>query len=94
VANTGLARRDERYEFRMTSSDRALFERAADLQGLKLSEFVLDALRERAQTALRENDVIILNGEDRKSFVEALMNPPRLNARLRRALVRHRESAG
>lgn len=77
----------------MTSSDRALFERAADLQGLKFSEFVLDALRERAETALRENDVIVLKGQDRKSFVEALMNPPRLNARLKRAFARHKESA-
>ena len=86
------ARKDERYEFRLSSSDRALLQRAAELRGLKFSEFVLQAVRERAESTLRENDIILLTGEDRRVFVDALMNPPRLNRKLRKAFERHREA--
>ena len=88
---SAAAKKDERYEFRMTRSDRALIERAAELQRLQLSEFVLHTLRQCAETVLRENDIIVLTGEDRKSFVQSLMNPPAANARLRGAFARHKE---
>ncbi len=92
MPKTASARKDERYEFRLSSSDRALLERAAELRGLKFSEFVLQALRERAESTLRENDIILLTGEDRRAFVDALMNPPRLSRKLREAFERHRET--
>lgn len=91
MSSAVAAKKGERYEFRLSRSDRALFERAAQLQGLKFSEFVLRALREQAETALRENHVIVLTARDSRAFVEALINPPKPNARLRRALARHRE---
>jgi uncharacterized protein (DUF1778 family) len=91
MSTSFAATKGERYEFRLSRSDRALFERAAQLQGLKFSEFVLRALREQAENTLRENDIVVLTARDSRTFVEALINPPELNARLRRALARHRE---
>jgi uncharacterized protein (DUF1778 family) len=89
VANT--TNKTERYEFRLTSSDRALLTRAAELSGLRLSDFVLATLRERAEETLKKHDVIVLTGQDRLDFIDALMNPPKANAKLRRAFERHRE---
>lgn len=85
------ANRTERYEFRLTSSDRALLSRAAELSGLKLSDFVLTTLRSQAEVTLKEHDVLVLTGKDRTDFVDALMNPPKANAKLRRAFNRHKE---
>ncbi len=59
---------------------------------MKFSEFVLQSLRERAESTLRENDIILLTGEDRRAFVEALMAPPALNRKLRQAFARHLEA--
>jgi len=88
------ARKGERYEFRLSRSDRALFERAAQLQGLRFCEFVLRALRAQAENTLRENDIIVLTARDSRAFVEALTKPPKPNLRLRQALARHREPVG
>ena len=80
LANT--TSKTERHEFRLTSSDRALLTRAAELSGLKLSDFVLATLRERAEETLQKHDVIVLTGQDRADFINALMNPPKANAKL------------
>ena len=89
LANT--ANKTERYEFRLTSSDRALLTRAAELSGLKLSDFVLATLRERAEETLQKHDVIVLTGQGRLDFIDALMNPSKANVKLRRAFKRHKE---
>ncbi len=91
MASVNTANKTERYEFRLTSSDRALLSRAAELSGLKLSDFVLTTLRHQAEETLKEHDVIVLTGQDRADFIDALMNPPKANAKLRRAFKRHRE---
>ena len=51
-----------------------------------LTDFVLDAARQAAQSALLDRSAIPLEGKAYKAFVALLDAPPRPNARLRKSL--------
>ena len=89
------ATRSERLEARVTPETKALFERAAEIRGSSLTEFVINSVLEAAHRAVRENDLRELTRRDRIAFVEALLGPaPAPNARLRSAAARHAQVFG
>lgn len=66
--------------------------RAAQLRGRSLTDFVVSAAHEAAQRAIEEDSLLRLSAEDRQRFAEALINPPKPNAALRRAKRLHMEN--
>lgn len=85
---------NSRFEARISGDTRALLKRAADLQGRSLSEFVISSAREAAKKAVEEAEILTLSKRDQEKLVEALLNPPKPNAALSRALQRHSEIFG
>jgi uncharacterized protein (DUF1778 family) len=83
------ATRSARLEARVSRETKALCERAARIQGSTLTEFVVNSAVEAAKRTVRENEFVELTQRDRMAFVEALLNAPAPNARLRRAAARH-----
>ncbi|MBV9266076.1 MAG: DUF1778 domain-containing protein [Acidobacteriaceae bacterium] len=65
---------------------RSLLDMAAELTGKTLTDFVLDAARQAAQSALLDRSVIPLEGKAYKAFVALLNAPPQPNERLRKSL--------
>jgi len=59
-----------------------------------MTEFVVNSAIEAAHRVLRESELIDLTRRDRIAFVEALLNPPAPNARLRKAAARHAQFFG
>jgi uncharacterized protein (DUF1778 family) len=53
-----------------------------------LTDFCLSALNHAAQQTLERHGALILSEAARNAFFEALMSPPKPNARLRKALRR------
>ena len=90
---SGAARR-ARLEARITENQKALLQRAADLTGRSLTEFVVSSAQEAALRAVRQREVLTLTPEDSKAFVEALLNPPAPGPRLREAARRYRALTG
>lgn len=86
--------RDARLEARVSRETKTLWERAAAIQGRKVTEFVVSSAVEAAQRILRENELSNLTHLDRIAFVEALLNPPAPNAKLRKAAARHAQVFG
>jgi uncharacterized protein (DUF1778 family) len=86
--------RDARLEARVPRETKILWERAAAIQGRKVTEFVVSSAVEAAQQVLRENELSNLTRRDRIAFVEALLNPPVPNQRLRKAAARHAKVFG
>jgi uncharacterized protein (DUF1778 family) len=80
-----------RLEARIKPELRALIQRAADLEGRKVSEFVTDALQHAAQQAIAEAQVLRLSIADQELFANALLAPPEPAPALRRAFARRRE---
>lgn len=84
------ARRRERLETRLSPEQKALLERAAALEGRSLSDFVVTSAQAAALATIERFEVIMLTARDSRAFMEALMNPPAPNERLRAAAGRHR----
>jgi uncharacterized protein (DUF1778 family) len=87
-----LARRSKaklaRLEARVSAPQKQLFERAAELTGLNLSQFMITALDEVARRTVRERELMQLTAKDSQAFVAALLSPPEPNKRLREAAQR------
>jgi uncharacterized protein (DUF1778 family) len=86
--------RPERIEARLSSEAKAVIQRAADISGRSVSDFVVTSALEAAKETIREHEVIVLSVRDSKTFVEALLNPKGPNEALRRAFRQHRELFG
>lgn len=78
-----------RLEARLPASVYALIERAAELKGLSISDFVVNAAQDAARRAIEEEGIIRLSAEDQARFAAALIKPPAPNAALKRAVRRH-----
>jgi uncharacterized protein (DUF1778 family) len=87
-------RQNKRLEARVSSVQKDLAQRAADLQGRTLSEFVAASVREAAERAIREHEVITLTARESRAFVEALLAPPAPNPHLRALAARYRRTTG
>jgi uncharacterized protein (DUF1778 family) len=86
--------RAERLEARISRDQKALLQRAADLQGRSLTDFVIASAHDAAVRVVQEMQIVKLNAEQSRIFAEALLNPPQPNAALRRAARRHRQLVG
>jgi uncharacterized protein (DUF1778 family) len=84
------ALKGERVEVRMTRTQKRAIERAARLRGTSVTDFILNAVQPLAAAAIREFEVLELRNEDRRVFVEALLNPPQPNKALKAAVARHK----
>ena len=74
-----------RLEARVSAPQKQMFERAAELTGLNLSQFMIAALDEVARRTVRERDLMQLTAKDNRAFVAALLSAPEPNKRLRDA---------
>jgi uncharacterized protein (DUF1778 family) len=92
---TQTTTRSERLEARVTRETKALCEKAAQIQGSSLTDFVVNSSLEAAKRTVREHEYAELTQRDRIAFVEALLStPPAPNARLQRAVARHAQLFG
>lgn len=89
-----VATKTERIEARVTPEQKACIQRAADLEGRSLSQFVVEHLESEAERTIREHDVITLSSRDYDLVINALVNPGEINEKLRDAFMRHRELFG
>lgn len=81
----------ERLEVRLSPEQKALVERAAELPGRTVTDFVLSSLQQAAEAVIREHEIMTLTAQDSRVFVELLLHPPAPNERLRTAAVRYKQ---
>jgi uncharacterized protein (DUF1778 family) len=74
-----------RIEARVSPKQKRLFERAAEIEGVTLTDFVISSMQRAAASVVEEYTKIELSERHRRAFVEALMNPPEPNEALREA---------
>lgn len=78
-------RHQARIEVRIAAKQKRLFERAAAMQGVTLTDFAISSMQRAAANAVEEHARIELSERDQRAFVEALRNPPEPNSVLRAA---------
>jgi uncharacterized protein (DUF1778 family) len=82
----------ERLEVRIDPEDKALLAKAAVLEGVKLSTFVVGPALERARRLVRESEQILTTERGFQNLLEALDNPPEPTPALRAAMRKHKKS--
>jgi len=82
----------KRLEARVSPQLKRLFQRAADLQGVTLSDFLVSSARQTALQTVQEREIVRLSERDSRFVAEMLIYPPAPSPRLRAAMRRHRKA--
>ena len=84
--------KSERLEARITRDQKELFKRAAQIQGRSLTDFLVQAASDAANRVVQEEHILNLAREDQEALVNALLNPPKPNVRLKAAVEDYRKT--
>jgi uncharacterized protein (DUF1778 family) len=85
--------RGQRLEARVSPEQKALFQRAADLQGRTLTDFVVASTYEAAIRTIKDMQTVRLTAKESRIFAEALLRPRAPTADLKAAVRRYAETA-
>ena len=83
--------RSKRLEFRATPEQKRRIERAAQLRGTSVTDFVVNKLQEAALEIVQETESIRLREEDRKVFFNELIHPPAPSRNTKAAVARYKK---
>ncbi len=86
--------RGERLEARISADQKELFQRAAELQGRTLTDFVIASVHDAAIRALEDMQAVKLTSEESRAFAEAILNPREPGGRLQAAAQRVMAATG
>ncbi|BDA69375.1 hypothetical protein DSM106972_036260 [Dulcicalothrix desertica PCC 7102] len=80
-----------RLEARVNPEIKALWQKAADLQGVTLTDFVIASVQQAACKVIEQHQTLKLSLEDAEAFVEALKQPAIPNDALIAAALRYKQ---
>lgn len=86
--------RGERLEARITADQKALIQRAAELEGRSVTDYVVSSVQDAARRTVEAHDLVVLSAAESRAFVDALLDPPPVNDRMRDSIRRHRAMTG
>jgi len=81
-----------RLEARISLETKALVQKAADLEGRTLTDFVVSSVQEAAYRVIEHHQMLKLSLEDTEAFVNTILNPPKPNEALKSAAVRYKQT--
>lgn len=94
VASITMTVKSERLEARVTPAQKDLFQRAAELEGLSLTDFVTAAVQKAAEEAIGRHQIMRLTASQTDAFVKAYLNPREPSDVLKKYAKRERELFG
>jgi uncharacterized protein (DUF1778 family) len=81
-----------RLDLRIPREQKEHFEEVLEIGGFRsLTDFLISAASEKADAIMEKHNNWLSSEDDRKTFFAALMNPPKPNARLKKAMKNHFE---
>jgi uncharacterized protein (DUF1778 family) len=80
-----------RLEARISPEIKALLQKAADLEGRTLTDFVIASVQASAYRVIEQHQLLKLSIEDSEAFVEALLNPLKPNDAMKAAAQRYKQ---
>jgi uncharacterized protein (DUF1778 family) len=81
-----------RFDARLNEDQKILIQRAADLEGRTMTEFVLHSAEAAAQRTIQERAILILTARETETFVRSILNP-RNPGHVLRAAAKHYKAA-
>jgi uncharacterized protein (DUF1778 family) len=83
-----------RIEAKVTPETKALIQQAADIESSTLADFLSKSAQAAAQQTIANHNILKLNAEDSRAFVEAILNPAEPNEVLKAAARRYKQEFG
>lgn len=83
-----MIRKNDVIQIRASAETKAMLNRAAQLRGQKLSEFMLDSARRQAEEAILDQRVFFLDAKAHDTFLALLDAPAKPNAKLKALMAR------
>jgi len=83
-----------RFDARLNKEQKLLIQRAADLEGRSMTDFVLHSAEAAAERTIQQRAILVLTARESEAFVNAILNPPEPGPVLRKAFRRYREFMG
>ena len=83
-----------RFDARLNAEQKVLIQKAADLEGRTMTDFVLRSAQAAAERTLQERAMLILSARETEAFVEAVLHPNAPGRVLRAAARRYKNSVG
>jgi len=81
---------NDRIDVRISKEHKELIKYASVLKGFKnVTEFVVYCINNEANKIIKENETVLKTYEDKKIFMDAILNPPKANDKLKRAQTNH-----
>jgi len=80
---------NQRVNLRLNEDAKHVIERAASFEGKTVSKFILASALERAEETIHKHETMVLSRRDAETFLDAILNPPKPNAKLQKALDEH-----
>ncbi|ECG8304933.1 DUF1778 domain-containing protein [Salmonella enterica subsp. enterica] len=85
------ALKKQRIDLRLNENDKHMIEEAAAMTNQSISQFMVSTASERAAEVIDQHRRLLLNEESWNLVMDAIINPPAPNDRLKRAANRLRE---
>ena len=83
---------NDRIDVRISKKQKELIKFASELRGFKsLTEFIVFTTSKEANKIIAEQNQILKSLEDKKIFVDAILNPPTPNVNLKNALLNYQK---
>ena len=83
-----------RIEARVTPQTKALIQQAADIESSTLADFLSKSAQTAAQAVISKHNVLKLNAEDSRAFIDAILNPAEPNEALKEVARRYKQEFG
>jgi uncharacterized protein (DUF1778 family) len=86
--------KDYRFDARLNEEQKALIQRAADLEGRTMTDFVLHSAKAAAERTIEQRALLILSVRETEAFVDAILHPAEPGPVLRAAARHYRKTLG
>ena len=63
------------FDARLNEEQKILIQKAADLEGRSMTDFVLHSAEAAAERTIKERSILILSARETEAFVDAILNP-------------------
>ena len=83
-----------RFDARLNEEQKVLIQKAADLEGRTMTDFVLHSAEAAAERAIEERAMLILSARQTEAFVDAILSPAEPGPVLRAAARHYKKTMG
>lgn len=81
---------NDRIDVRISTEQKELIKYASELRGFKsVSEFVVYCINTEATKIINDSNLMLKTLEDKKIFIDAILNPPPPNETLKKAQLKY-----